>query len=230
MKTQLEFYMEEIKNRVERMYELAIHAFMQSIEAFKELDTDMAHDVQVTSEEIEDLAIKVEDNVFETIVRRQPVASDLRALATYNFVSHHIYRIGRYAYKVAHIVNLSVRDKLKHYKELESIPYMANLAKQTLDIAMKALLEKDLSEIDRLEELEAASDKETVAMFEEIVDYLKRMSGITTMSLYYIIVGRYCERAADHAFSIAERAVYMVTGKRKKLGIAYKGQADAGPH
>ncbi len=220
--------MDEIKARVERMYELASHAFLKAIEAFKELDPEMAHEAQDTSNEIEELATKIEDNVFETIVRRQPVAGDLRALASYNFVSLHLYRIGRYAYKVAHIVKLA--RGLKHYKKLESIPLMANIAKKTLDIAMRALLEGDLSEIDKLEQLEARSDKETVEMFEEITEYLKKMSDITTMSMYYMIVGRYCERAADHAFSIAERAIYVHTGKRRKLGLAYKGQADKGPH
>ncbi|MCF2138168.1 MAG: hypothetical protein K9W43_13135 [Candidatus Thorarchaeota archaeon] len=228
MRSQLEFYMEEIRGRVYRMYELAGHAFMRSIEAFKELNPEISHEVQKISDEIEELGIKIEDNVFETIVRRQPVASDLRALASYNFVSLHLYRIGRYAYKVAHIAELA--KDLKHYKELESIPLMAKLAKKTLDIAIKALLEGDLSEIDKLEEMEAQSDKETVAMFEEIIGFLKKMSGITSMSMYYIIVGRYCERAADHAFSIAERAIYVHTGKRRKLGLAYKGQADEGPH
>ncbi len=220
--------MQEIKARVYRMYELASYAFLRSIEAFKELNPEIVHEVERMSDEIEELGIKIEDNVFETIVRRQPVASDLRALASYNFVSLHLYRIGRYAYKVARIADLA--SGLKHYKELESIPLMASIAKATLDIAMRALLEGDLSEIDKLEELEAKSDKETVAMFEEIIEYLKKMSGITTMSMYYIIVGRYCERAADHSFSIAERAIYVHTGKRRKLGLAYKGQADTGPH
>jgi len=222
--------MAEIKNRVARMYELASDAFMRSIESFKDLDVELAREVQKCSDEIEELGIKIEDNVFETIVRRQPVAGDLRALASYNFVSLHLYRIGRYAYKIAHIVKLAKEQGLSHYKKLESIPYMAGLAKQTLDIAMKALLEGDMSRIDELEKMEADADKETVAMFEEIVDFLKKMSGITTMSLFYIIVGRYCERAADHAFSIAERAIYVNTGRRKKLGLAYKGSADTGPH
>ena len=95
---------------------------------------------------------------------------------------------------------------------------------------MKGVLDRDLSQIDELEKLEALSDKETSEMFEEITDYLRKRTDITTMALYYVVVGRYCERAADHAFSIAERAVYMVTGKRVKLGLAYKGQSSQAPH
>jgi phosphate uptake regulator len=119
---------------------------------------------------------------------------------------------------------------LEHFKELISLPLLARLAKETIDIAMRGITDRDLSKIDELEKLEAESDRETGEMFEEITDYLRKRTDITTIAMYYVIIGRYCERAADQAFSIAERAVYMVTGKRKKLGLAYQGQSSDAPH
>jgi phosphate transport system protein len=228
MKTQLEFYIEEVANRLKRLHELVTGALMQSMSAFENLDMELASEVKGLDDDIEELAGKIEANVFETIARRQPVASDLRKLATFLQVTHHLHRVGRYAYKIAHIVKLC--EGLEHYKDLESLPYLAELAMNTLDIAMKAILEEDLSEIDQLEKLEAESDRETTEMFAEIVEYLRREKDITTMSMFYVIVGRYFERAADQAFSIAERAVYMVTGKRTQLGLAYKGSASDAPH
>ncbi len=220
MKTQLEFYMDEIARRIERLHELVTHAFLKSIEAFKELDQSRAMEVLKTTDEIEEMAHKIEDNVFETIARRQPVARDLRTLASYNFVALHLHRIGDHAAKIAHIVKQC--QDMKHYKEIITIPQLAQMAMETLSIAMNALLHKELSKIDRLEELEAQTDKEMVSMFEEIVGYLRERTDVVRMSLIYIIVGRYCERAADHAFSIAERAIYVHTGHRKKLGLAYQ--------
>ncbi len=220
MKTQLEFYMEEIARRIERLYELVVDAFMKSIQAFKELDQGLAVEVRKTTEEIEELAYKIEDNVFETIARRQPVARDLRTLASYNFVALHLHRIGDHAAKIAHLVKQC--EGMEHYKEIITIPALAKMSMETLSIAMRALLQKELSEISRLEELEATTDREMVSMFEEITDYLRKRTDIVRMSLIYVIVGRYCERAADHAFSIAERAIYVHTGHRKKLGLAYQ--------
>jgi phosphate uptake regulator len=95
---------------------------------------------------------------------------------------------------------------------------------------MNAVLTGNLSELDKLEKLESDSDKETAEMFEEIINFLRKRTDIVQMSMFYIIVGRYFERAADQAFSIAERAVYMATGERKKLGLAYKGSASQAPH
>ena len=228
MKTQLEFYIDEITKRLERLHELSVGAFMESMKAFESLDIEAASKVTDLDDDIEELTEKIESNVFETIARRQPVASDLRKLATYLQVAHHLHRVGRYAYKIAHIVKLC--QGLEHFKELESLPYLADLAKKTLAISMKGILKGDLSEVDQLEKLESDSDKETSEMFEEIVDFLRKRTDITTMAMFYVVVGRYCERAADQAFSIAERAVYMVTGEKKKLGLAYKGSAPDAPH
>jgi phosphate transport system protein len=228
MHKQLEIHIEEICNRLRELYELSTGAFMKSMKAFELLDQDMASEVKEESQTMEDLSGRVEASVFETIARRQPVASDLRRLATYLQVAHHLHRVGRYAYKIAHIVKLC--EGMEHFKELESLPYVADLANKTLEIAMKGVLENDLSDIDDLEKMEADSDRETSEMFEEIAEYLRKRKDITTMAMFYVIVGRYCERAADQAFSIAERAVYMVTGEKKKLGLAYKGSAPDAPH
>ena len=226
MSIQLQHHLKLINGRLRELSEMATGAFIDSMNAFKLLDQNLAAQVRDTSDKIETLSQSIEENVFETIARRQPVAKDLRELATY--LTHQLYRVGRYAYKIAHIVRLC--EGMEHFKELISLPYLADLAKQTIDIAMRGVLDRDLSQIGELEKLEALSDKETSEMFEEITEYLRKRTDITTMALYYVVVGRYCERAADHAFSIAERAVYMVTGKRVKLGLAYKGQASQAPH
>ena len=228
MRTQLEIHLEEIAKKVKKLHEMSSDAFGQSMKAFEKLDQEKAGEVKSQSASIEEMVENIEANVFETIARRQPVASDLRKLATYLQVAHNLYRVGRYAYKISHIVNLC--EGLQHFKELESLPYLADLALRTLAIAMKGILDGDLSEVDQLEKLESDSDKETSEMFEEIVEYLRKRTDITTMAMFYVIVGRYCERAAGQAFTIAERAVYMVTGEKKKLGLAYKGSAPDAPH
>jgi phosphate transport system protein len=228
MATQLEYHLKAIVKRLRTLHELATKSLIDAMSAFKELDQDLAHKVKELTSEIEELSENIESNVFETIGRRQPVAKDLRRLSVYLQISHSLFRVGRYSYKIAHITNLC--EGLQHFKELESLPFLAELAKKTLDIAMNGILDEDLSQFDELEKMEAESDRETSEMFEEIAQYLRERDDIEKMALFYIIVGRYCERAADQAFLIAEKAVYVITGERKKLGLAYKGVASQAPH
>jgi len=228
MAKQMEYHLKSISRKTREAMNLTLDAFMDSMKAFEDLDQERADEVRATSEIIEEKTQGIESNVFETIARRQPVAKDLRELATYLAVAHHLYRIGRYAYKIAHIVRLCEGEQ--HFKELISLPHLAELARQTIEIAMSAVLDRDLSKLDELEKLEAESDKETSEMFQEITEYLRKRDDIVTMAMYYVIVGRYCERAADHAFSIAERAVFMIKGERTKLGLAFKGKSSYAPH
>lgn len=225
---QLEWYLKDVEKSLGLLFEKSIGLLMASIKVFKELDQEGASKVKSDSAGVEELADKIERDVFETIARRQPVAKDLRKLASFLQVTHSLYRVSRYAYKVAHITNMCQGSS--HYKELISLPYLADLACQTLEIARKAVLEEDLSGIDQLEKLESESDKETEDMFQEISEYLRKEDGIERMSMFYIIIGRYFERAADQAFQIAERAIYMITGEKKQLGIAYRRQDMIGPH
>ncbi len=228
MAKQLELHLKTINRKTREVTNLTLNAFMDSMKAFENLDQELAAKVRNTSDLIEEKTQGIEENVFETIARRQPVAKDLRELATYLAVAHHLFRIGRYAYKIAHIVRLC--EGMQHFKELISLPHLAELANQTIEIAMSAVLDKDLSRLNELEKLEAESDKETSEMFQEITEYLRKREDIVTMAMYYVIIGRYCERAADHAFSIAERAVFMIKGERTKLGLAFKGKSSHAPH
>ena len=173
MGTQLEFYLKEIEKRLRNLHELTAKSLYDAMEAFKELDQGLATKVKELSTEIEEISEKIESSVIETIGRRQPVAVDLRKLSVYLQISHSLFRIGRYSYKIAHITNLC--EKLEHFKELESLPYLKDLAIKTLDIAMKGILDHDLSQIDELEKMESDSDRETSEMFEEIADYLRRI-------------------------------------------------------
>jgi phosphate transport system protein len=228
--TLLEKYIDDIGTRLTKMQELCGNGLLLAMKAFESIDVNIAHQVDEMADQNEDLSHKVEENIIETIARRQPVAGDLRRLAGYLQVAGNLYRIGRHTAKIAHIVRLADEKHLQHFKELVTLPFLAQQAKKTLDIAMKAILTGDLSEIDELEKLESTTDKETEDMFEEIVDYLRRDQTIIRMALFYILVGRYYERAADHAMMIAERAIYVTTGHRRKLGLAFKETSLHPPH
>jgi phosphate transport system protein len=230
MGTLLEKYIADIGKRLEKMQELCGKALLLAMDAFASIDVSLALEVAEMADENEELSHKVEENVIETIARRQPVAGDLRKLAGYLQVAGNLYRIGRHANKIAHIVKLADGLHLQHFKELRTLPFLAQQSKRTLDIAMKAVLIGDLSEMEELEKLESVTDKETEDMFEEIVEYLRKDQTIVRMALFYILVGRYYERAADHAMMIAERAIYTVTGHRQKLGLAYKEASLHPPH
>lgn len=214
----------KITGHLTNLHSLVASAFKQAMKAFEDLDTELAGEAGAASDQVEELHHMVEDLVFETVSKHQPSGIDLRRLVTYNNTSGCLHKIGRYADKIAKIVELC--EGLDHFKELVSLPYLTELAISAIDISMNAVLREELAEIDELEKLEAQSDNETVDMFEEIAEYLGRRRDISELAMYYIIVGRYCERASDQAIRIAESAIFAITGERRELGLVYKNESE----
>ena len=218
----------EFSNSLQEMHELASNSLVEVMTAFEDFDFELAEGIEDKLENLEQMAFQMEESMILQLADKLKSIEDLKFLTVYLQTSNHLLRVGEYASKIARIVLLC--DGMDHFKELESLPYLAELAKSTLDISINALLKGDFSEINELEKLEAEADRETSEMFEEITDYLRSERDIGTMAMYYVIVGRYCERAADEALAIAQKAYYLHTGVRKKLGLEYRYGDSEAPH
>lgn len=213
----------DIAEHLTTLHSLVTSALEKAMKAFEDIDVNLAAEAGAVTDRAEELHHLVEGLVFEAVSKHQPEELELRRLVAYRNTSESLHKIGRYASKIVEIVEHC--QGLDHFKELVSLPYLTELATAAINVSMRAVLEADLSEIDELEKLEAQSDREAADMFEEIAGFLNRRRDISELAMFYIIVGRYCERAADQAIIIAESASYMITGKRVKLGIAYKGES-----
>jgi phosphate transport system protein len=225
MDSMIESKISEIREHLATLHSLVATAFTKAMKSFEDLDTDLANEAGTVSDRVTELHQLVEDHVFDTVSKFQPTGIELRRLITYNNTSASLHRVGQYADKIARIVEQC--EDLDHFKELESLPYLGELALSAIDVSMRSVLDDDLSEIEELEKLEAQSDREAVDMFEEIAEYLSRRRDICELAMYYIIVGRYCERAADQAIRIAESAIYGLTGERRKLGLRYEEESES---
>lgn len=221
MTSNLEAEMNVISYKLRNLHGTAIALFSDAIKAFEDLDQERAETTALTSNELETLHHEIEDMVFAAVAKHSPQGEALRRLMAHLYTSSSLRRVARYARKISETVELC--DGLDHFKELESIPYLSEIASAALEISLRAVLDVDLTEIDQLEKLEAQSDHELAEMFDEIADFLRQRRDISTLAMCYVIVGRYCERAADEAISIAEAATYIVEGKHRKLGLVYKG-------
>jgi phosphate transport system protein len=224
MNSTLEEEKTEIRGLIENLFKKVTDALIQSMKAFEDLDAELAENIASNYEDAEKIYHRLEDMIYDTIATFQPKDIELRRLIAYVNTSNGLHSVGRFASKIGEIVTLC--EGLDHFKELETLPYLAELANTALNISIRSVLDENLSEIDELEKLEAQSDSELVDMFQEIAEYLNKRHDISAIAMYYIIVGRYFERAADQAISISESAVYLVTGERKKLGLAYEGMDD----
>ncbi|MFW9985736.1 MAG: phosphate signaling complex protein PhoU [Candidatus Odinarchaeota archaeon] len=213
MSSKMEEKFSEIKEHLKKMGDLAIEAISKGCESFEKLDQDLAAKVISADTEMDVLDDKIETLSVRAIARFQPVAADIRKISVYLKVITDLRRIGRYGYDMA---MLTQRMKgLTHFKKLIKIPEMGRMALRMTETALDALFDdKAKSPLKQLFEDDELADAMMEELFRELVTYTSEDPGRFTVAMYYLLAGRYLERAEDHAVSIGYYAHYMKTGQR----------------
>lgn len=174
-------------------------------------DLALAEEIISTDIAIDDFQHDLDARIIEIIARQQPVASDLRALATALRMSADLERMGDLAHHVAKVT------RLRHPQS--SIPAEFYLLFQSLGqaaekIAKKTALVINSRDVDLALEVEK-DDDEIDDLHRQLITALVEPNwkhGVET-AVDLTLLGRYYERYADHAVSISRRVYFLVTGK-----------------
>ena len=207
--------LENLKKRVVRMGNLAQDMLKKSVKALKEKDTDLAKEILNCKNEIANMDEKIEQDALKLLTLFQPMAKDMREMATVLKMITYLARIGRYGKDIANIT-LELADK-PHVKELVSIPYMAKEVDSMINDALTAFENEDVETIDGFTAREKNVDELRYSIFRECLTYMMEDSKTIKRCARYIMVARYLERCGDHAVKMAEKVFYMVTGEHIDL-------------
>ena len=207
--------LQQTKKDVDKMGHLAKDMLIKSVEALKEMDSEKAEWVMANKTYLADMDDKIEDKALRLIALYQPMARDLREIACILKMITYLNRIGRYGKDIAKLV--SEFEKKGHVKKLVSLPHMAELVTSMINDAMYAFETGDLSKFDDFIDRETTVDELRYSIFRECLSYMMEDPTVITRCTYYIIIARYLERCGDHACKMAEKIVYMVTGKRVEI-------------
>ncbi len=207
--------LDAISTSLVEMTNLVGSAMSRATTALLDADLTLAEMVIANDDSVDALYRETESRAFDLLARQQPVASDLRVLVTSLRMVADLERMGDNAVHVAKIarrrypgsaVPPALRSTvLKMGHAAEEIVAKAGSVIARRDIQMAAELEKDDDVMDALHRqlFTAILDDEWEAGIEAAID-------IT-------LAGRYYERFADHAVSVARRVVYLVTGERPDI-------------
>jgi phosphate transport system protein len=173
-------------------------------------DAEIAERVITADADIDKAREKVEDAAFSILSLQQPVAGDLRVVVSALRMVSELERMGDLSVHVAKIARLRVPN-VAVPEEIR--PTMARMGEVAED--MVARVSRIITGLD----VEAAIE---LGRADEIMDQLRRRSFTQLLSdnwthgveaaVDLALLGRYYERIADHAVSVANRVVYVVTG------------------
>ena len=198
-----------------RMVEKAIS---RSLLALAQRDLEASREVISEDDYIDAKRFEIEDECIDIIAAHQPVARDLRLLVAMLHIDTELERIGDYAEGIAKI-SVMMGDE-PPLKPLIDIPRMGEKASAMVKRSLEALVNRDTVSAMQV----CADDDEVDALYDqvyhELILYMLRDPKSIQRATYLLWVSHDLERVADRATNIAERVVYLVTGKMTEVNVS----------
>ena len=199
-------------------------ALVDSVELLKKQDLDGAQKLIAQDESINEKRFAIEADTLVQIATQQPMAGDLRVLASILDVASELERIGDYAKGIAKITLMIGQKPLM--KPLIDLPRMAEKAADMLRRALNAFVRQDLTCADSIPNEDDEVDALYNQVYRELLTFIISDPRTIDQATYLLWVGHNLERAADRVTNICERVVFMVTGKLVEMDR--EGRDDLG--
>ena len=214
-KSELHKEITHLKNDVLDMAKLALNMLEKSIKALNTRDLELAKEVDHNKHKLREYDTHIEERSFKLIALHQPMAIDLRSLATILKMITYLYRLGRYGKDIAAVVE-NLTDKLP-ISEILGITHMWEHAKSLIEDSMESFDKSDITKLKDFDERDNEIDQMRWSIFRESVSYMMENPANITICAHIIMIARYLERCGDHACKIAEKVHYMVSGQHIEI-------------
>ncbi len=207
--------MGHLQERLQYMGSLVEDSIARSIEALKRQDMNLAQAVIDADDIIDDLEEEIEEKCLEVIATQQPMAKDLRRVATLFKMVNDLERMADYATSIAKIT-LRIADQ-PLIKPLVDIPRMAILSQKMVKQSLDAYVRQDVELAAAVGQDDDEVDNLFGQIFRELLTIMMENPKTITQATHLLFVGRWLERISDHATNIAEEVIFLVTGEKKNL-------------
>jgi phosphate transport system protein len=203
--------LDSIGDSLVEMARLVGSAMGRATTALLDADLALAESVIAADEKVNALHHDLENRAIDLLARQQPVATDLRIVVTSLRMSADLERCGDLARHVAKVARLRYPASAVPHDLHPIVLEMGQLAQRLVAKAGLVIATKDVDAALELERDDDAIDALHRELFAHLIDE-RWQHGIET-GVDVTLVGRYYERFADHAVSVAKRVVYLVTGE-----------------
>jgi phosphate transport system protein len=205
----------DVKHKVVKMGALVEDIIELAITSLKNQDLEAAKRVYAEDDKIDEIELEIEQDCMRMLALQQPLAKDLRTVATALKIITDLERMGDHAVNIAKITLEIGNDPL--IKPLIDIPRMAQIAQNMLRLSLDSFVREDIDLAEKVAEMDEEVDDIYLAIFDEIIELISSDRNITRQGTKLLFIGRFLERIADHTTNICERIIYMVTGELKEI-------------
>lgn len=207
--------LKELHAEIVRMGQLVSEAIENATVSLVRKDSALARQVIAADDEVDRLLIEVQVRTLQLMALQQPMARDLRTLATGLKLVTDLERIADHATDIAEITLALEGQPL--FKPLVDIPHMASLAQAMTREALEAFVTQDEARARAMIEQDHEVDHLYKAIFDELMAIMEAQPALVKQATYLLHVAMYLERIGDHATNLGEWTIYMLTGQLEDL-------------
>lgn len=206
----------ELAEELANMCAMAGTAMELATRALLDADLGLAEQVIGDDAKIDDARSSCEEHAYALLALQAPVATDLRTVLAAIHAAESLERMGDLA---LHVAKAARRRHPNPVLPEQVRPYFSEMGRVAVDLANQAekvILEKDIEKARSLEEADDEMDDLHRHLFSVIMD--KDWPHGVASAVDVTLLGRFYERYADHAVSVAKRVVFVVTGRMPGYG------------
>jgi len=189
---------------------------IDAVTILKRRDLDEARRLIAADRRVNEKRIELEMACFTLLATQQPMAGDLRTIASMLAIVIELERINDYAKGISRITLMLGSEPL--LKPLVDIPLMAEKARHMLERSLIAFAQRDAALARSIPPDDDAVDTMYLQVYRELMDKVIEDPTGVDQANYLLWVAHNLERTADRVINICERVVYMVTGELTELG------------
>jgi phosphate transport system protein len=193
------------------MGQMVADSIDRAVQALARQDEHMAQQVIAFDDEINAVQREIDEKCLVLIATQQPMASDLRAILAVSNIAAELERIGDYSEGIA---RLAIKLVGKPFlKPLIDIPRMAEEGRRMLLASLEAFARQDVEAAVQLGEADDVVDALYDQVYRELLVFMMEEPRTITQATYLLWVAHNLERIADRTTNIAERVIFMDSGK-----------------
>jgi len=213
---QFEQQLRALKDKLLLMSHHAEKMIADSIRALVERRPSLAEDVIKSDDTMDQLELVIDNMCYEILALEQPVARDLRFIATALKIVRDIERIGDIAVNIAERATELIQEP--EMKRLIDLPIMAEASQRILKDSLDAFVNSDVELAEKVIRDDQFIDDCYEQIFRELLTYMMEDIKYISRALKVIFIAKHLERVGDHSANIAEMVIFLVRGQDIRHG------------
>lgn len=205
----------QVKDEILVLGSMVEQAIIKSVEALKRRDVQASQKFFAGDRDINRKRFEIESKLMIMIATQQPMAHDLRLLASIMEINSELERMGDYAKGIANI-NIRMGDA-PLLKPLIDVPRMAQKGADMLHRALTAFINEDMETARKI----PVEDDEVDALYNQVYRELMTIVIANPAAIeranWLLWTAHNLERFADWVTNICERTVFVVTGELTEI-------------